>query len=370
MNKVKSFFSNSIYLINIGCILWLALCLLASIISPEEVRYLQLFSLTTPFAILINFLFFLFWIFSAKKLRSIPSLLILLGCYQVIPAIFGFHFFTKNNWQQEPNSFKLVSWNTHGMGIFNKSSQKKTATEIVDYLLQQDADILVLPEFSVKAITESSIHKSRLQKEGGYKNYYFTMDNGLGADLLIGTSIFSRFPVINYQGVFLDPNIAISYSDVVFPSHDTARLFAVHLHTFGLTDNDKSYIEEVKKRKAEGLKKSRSFLWKFNNAYALRAQEADKLAGYISESPYPVLVCGDFNDLPFSYTYATIRGNLDDAFSEMGRGFGRTYNQIVPTLRIDHVFFDPALFELTAFETPYVSLSDHSPILTRFRLKK
>lgn len=370
MKRVIAFFSHSIFFINILCVVWLGLCLLSSVVNPQHVKHLQLFSLTTPFAIAVNIGFIIFWLFSSRRLRVVPSLLILAASYKVIPAVFGFNFLFENDWTIRERSFKLVSWNVHAMGIFNTPNEKLHAEGIVDFLKGQDADIVVLPEFSCAAVTHKSKYKDQIIKNGRYKSHYFTSDNGLGPDILIGTAIFSRYPIFNYQAVFLDSFIAISYSDVALPTQDTTRIFAVHLHTFGLSDNDKSYIQDVKNRDADGLVKSRSFMWKFNNAYSMRAAEADKLAGFISESPYPVMVAGDFNDLPFSYSYTTIRGKLDDAFASKGKGFGRTYNQIIPTLRIDHVFYDPAQFVITAFQTPYVPLSDHSPVITRFRIAK
>jgi endonuclease/exonuclease/phosphatase (EEP) superfamily protein YafD len=370
VERIRTFFSHSVFLINILCVIWLALCLMSSIVSPQNVKNLQLFSLTFPFAITANIFFIFFWIFSSRRLRLVPSLLILAASYNVIPAVFGLHFLYQNDWAAREGTFKVMSWNTHAMGIFNVPFEKKHASGIVAYIKAQDPDILVLPEFSVAAITHKSKYKDQIIRNGRYKAHYFTSDNGLGPDILIGTAIFSRYPIINYQAVFLDSFIAISYSDVVLPTHDTTRIFAVHLHTFGLSDNDKSYIEDVKNRDAKGIVKSRSFLWKFNNAYSMRAAEADKVAGFITDSPYPVIVAGDFNDLPFSYSYTTIRGDLSDAFASKGRGFGRTYNQIIPTLRIDHILYDADQFRITAFRTPYVDLSDHSPILTRFRIAK
>jgi endonuclease/exonuclease/phosphatase (EEP) superfamily protein YafD len=80
-------------------------------------------------------------------------------------------------------------------------------------------------------------------------------------------------------------------------------------------------------------------------------------------------VCGDFNDLPFSYTYSQIKGPLTDAFVKKGRGFGRTYNQIIPTLRIDHILYDDSALHLKAFKTVYSPLSDHSPVFANFEIK-
>src|SRR5690606_38970774 len=115
---------------------------------------------------------------------------------------------------------------------------------------------------------------------------------------------------------------------------------------------------------------SRSYLRRCGEAYVKRAIQADSAARIIAKSPYPVLLCGDFNDLPGSYTYQTMRGNLKDAFAARGRGLGRTYNLFSPTLRIDYVFYDPALLRIIGFQSLATTLSDHNPVIANFEIKR
>jgi endonuclease/exonuclease/phosphatase (EEP) superfamily protein YafD len=148
------------------------------------------------------------------------------------------------------------------------------------------------------------------------------------------------------------------------------RMYFIHLNTFGLSDNDKAYIEEIKNNTmpANSLGHSRSFVWKFNYAFTRRAAIADKAANIIRQSPYPVFICGDFNDLPASYTYNRFKGTREDAFLKMGNGFGRTYNQISPTLRIDHIFYDPSVLKIVGIDCPGTNLSDHNPVIANFEI--
>lgn len=90
------------------------------------------------------------------------------------------------------------------------------------------------------------------------------------------------------------------------------------------------------------------------------------LKKHLLGSPYPVILAGDFNDLPYSYTYFSLRENLENAFESKGRGFGFTYNKVLFFLRIDNVFFDKAL-EVLQFKTlREVDYSDHYPISAVF----
>jgi endonuclease/exonuclease/phosphatase family metal-dependent hydrolase len=81
----------------------------------------------------------------------------------------------------------------------------------------------------------------------------------------------------------------------------------------------------------------------------------------LDSSPYPAFITGDFNDVPNSYTYFTIRGGRQDAWLQKGFGIGRTYKNISPTLRIDYILADPRLKVLQC-QKVYTPWSDHNPV--------
>ena len=83
-----------------------------------------------------------------------------------------------------------------------------------------------------------------------------------------------------------------------------------------------------------------SILRKLKSAFVKRAKQVDALHEYISKSPYPVILCGDFNDTPTSYTYHTVRGGLRDAFVDSGTGMSGTYAGKLPSFRIDYILYD------------------------------
>lgn len=102
----------------------------------------------------------------------------------------------------------------------------------------------------------------------------------------------------------------------------------------------------------------------------MRASQVKILSEHIKNSPYPVILAGDFNDVPYSYTYFTLKSILLNAFEEAGRGFGFTYNKVLFFLRIDNIFYDEA-FEIRQFKTHReVDYSDHYPISAVFKLDR
>jgi endonuclease/exonuclease/phosphatase family metal-dependent hydrolase len=79
--------------------------------------------------------------------------------------------------------------------------------------------------------------------------------------------------------------------------------------------------------------------------------------------PFPVIVLGDFNDTPQSYTYAVIRGeDLHDSFVQRGSGIGTTYAGSIPGLRIDFVMTG-SRFTIIRHEVLKLPYSDHYPVV-------
>lgn len=365
-------FGSILFLLNILAVLWLGLCAAAAIISPLQIRYISLFSLTTPFAVIANLFFIFLWLFSRAKWRFILSLLALFACHKVALTVFGLNFFTPDNMvNNSDRTLKVMTWNVHGMGLFNRPRDKEFESNIIEFMRQEDADIMCLPEYYTPRKNMLKPHSQRILQNSKYKDFRFNVDNDLGPESFLGTAVFSKYPIRNYEVHQLSQYIFMLQGDFLMPNKSIIRMFFVHLTTFGLSDNDKAYIEDVKSNHTDinsGIDKSKTYISKFNNAFVKRAYEAIKASKIIEESPYPVLICGDFNDLPGSYTYTTFRRGLNDVFIDQGAGLGRTYNFISPTLRIDHMFYDPAALKIIGFKRPYTSLSDHSPVIANFEI--
>jgi len=102
-------------------------------------------------------------------------------------------------------------------------------------------------------------------------------------------------------------------------------------------------------------------------AYVKRASQIETVVKFVKSSPYPVILAGDFNDTPVSYSYRQIDNELDDTFVDAGKGFGQTHAQILPFLRIDFIFHSKGL-QTIEHRTIDKDYSDHFPIVARFML--
>jgi endonuclease/exonuclease/phosphatase family metal-dependent hydrolase len=128
-------------------------------------------------------------------------------------------------------------------------------------------------------------------------------------------------------------------------------------------------IDEIRSAEDSILLNSKTVLAKLRNAMNLRSSQADVARKILDDSPYPVVFCADLNDTPNSYTYFTIRGNMQDAFLKKGFGIGRTFSSLSPTLRIDYIFADNQ-FRINQFTRVAKNLSDHFMIIADLELNK
>lgn len=370
---IRSLFSHTLFLVNIGVALWLLLCWYAANTNPADVKYIGIVSLSTAFALIANIFFVPVWLFTRKKLRSLVSVLTLLFCHSLIQPVLGVHWFARNNMTAKVDGLKLMSWNVHGLGLFDKPVDKTMPEKIFALVEEQQPDVFCMIEFYTN--TDGSNKKaSQYFSKAGYKEYRFMYDNDLGAKIYIGNAVFSKYPLSNFREIAIDEYIKMMRCDVTLPNDRKIRLFVVHLQSFLLADKEKALIEEVKSS-AEKLEQqkaySRTFLQKMHNAYLKRAPQAILARAEMDKSPYPAVLCADLNDVPCSYTYTTIRGDLTDAFTVKGAGLGRTYNLISPTLRIDYIFYSDTALNLLGYKTiPTPRYSDHNPVIANFELRK
>jgi endonuclease/exonuclease/phosphatase family metal-dependent hydrolase len=83
----------------------------------------------------------------------------------------------------------------------------------------------------------------------------------------------------------------------------------------------------------------------------------------------PIILCGDFNDVPSSRTHGRIKALLTDSWEVVGQGDGFSIPVGKPNKRIDYIWITPATIEPLKLEVLRSDASDHLPVLGEFRLK-
>ena len=180
--------------------------------------------------------------------------------------------------------------------------------------------------------------------------------------------IYSKYPIISKGQIDFGPGLnSCLWADIVFDQHDTVRIFSAHLESLRLRRSSYEFLVDVEAKYDKAKKGFQDLFDKYPDAAAKRADQALQLKKAISKSPYPVLICGDFNDTPSSFTYRTMKKGLTDTFLTSGKGVASTWRGGIPMLRIDYIFAGKE-FENRSFRTINSDLSDHYPIVASFTL--
>ena len=240
---------------------------------------------------------------------------------------------------------------------------------MLDQIQKQNPDILCLEEFFHSP--DSAFYNNIKEIQAmGYPYYYFSYDPD-GDYQYIGSAIFSKYPMVDTGLVrYFRPSMpeALVHADIKVNS-DTIRVYATHLQSVQFRQRDYEAIREIKNAEDSLYANSKTVLGKVRKAMNLRSSQADIAKDILEDSPYPILFCGDLNDTPNSYTYFTIRGDMQDAFLEKGFGIGRTFSSLSATLRIDYIFADDH-FRVNQFTRVAKNLSDHFMIMADVELRK
>jgi endonuclease/exonuclease/phosphatase family metal-dependent hydrolase len=183
--------------------------------------------------------------------------------------------------------------------------------------------------------------------------------------------MISKYPMIAkgdimFQNFKSTDNYCI-YADIV-KGMDTIRFYNVHLQSIKLQQEDYELFGQEEKQAGNKKSTIRLLLDKLRIAYPARADQALRVVEHIKTSPYPVVVCGDFNDTPLSFVYNQFSSILVDSYRETSTGIGATYVGKVPAGRIDYIFHtgDIGALDFNIQNRPF---SDHRAIQSTLYVK-
>ena len=342
----------------------------------EKWWFVSLLGLAFHFLLLLVFGFFIFWLFLSARRWSLISLVAMIIGWQNIHALVAFNFSAGFKTEKPAGSLRIISWNLRSWDEFTtaKPGASGHRQKMMQFIKQQNADLMCFQEFyeSHQSKDQPGII-SYIQQQLHYPYYYFSRDYQQPDGLYeAGVAIFSRYPIVNtFQQKFKKSSNQHTAESLIAADINVngkmIRVFTTHLQSVLFRNKDFRNIEIIKNVDDSVLEASKSIVKKLRRAYSLRSQQADLVRAQIDQSPYPPIICGDFNDVPNSYTYFRIRGSRQDAFIKKGFGIGRTYVNLSPTLRIDYIFAGQQfnVLQCRRINLPY---SDHHPVMADFEL--
>jgi endonuclease/exonuclease/phosphatase family metal-dependent hydrolase len=326
------------------------------------------------FYLLVTLLFFIiFWLF-AKPRWAVISVIAILLAWGPVHHIFPFRIHADFNLQKSDSAIRIMNWNVEHFAILEHKTHPEIKQQMLSLIKGYQPDVACFQEMvGADTIAKAINYIPDMLQQAGFEQYHYSWNKKLDFDdnHHFGIIIFSKYPIINSQTISFAPNdynSIFQYADIV-KDKDTIRVFNIHLQSLRFSNENLKYIDNPSIKDAEAVKESKSIISKLKKGFVKRGIQADRIREEISKSPYPVIVCGDFNDLPNSYAYCTIGKGLSNAFTEKGSGLGRTFSGISPTLRIDNIFTDKKM-EVLQFNRIAKKMSDHFPVMADVKMKK
>lgn len=339
--------------------------LLSPYINPWHFWIAALAGLAFPIIWVLNSVNLVFSFFADKRIFYVTLIYLMAGTPMMMRH---FSISLKMGCDEETEQFSIMSFNVEGFNGISGKDKYTGQKEIHSYINDKTPDIVCLQEYSMKGRKHGAFYKTLTENlHLSYKQL-----SGYNAEALSTSTILvtaSKHEILN-QGIVYSPDneIFAIFSDILLGS-DTVRVFNVHLQSVKLISEKQILKPErdqvLKKKSARNVISS---VRKLKIAFRIRSHQSLILAGSIKASPYPVIVAGDFNDTPASFSFRTIGKSLKEAAYLRTNGFSRTYAESYYPLKIDHIFMDKSL-NTCNFRRDKVELSDHYPVIAGFSIR-
>ena len=295
---------------------------------------------------------------SFRWLKSLGPLAVLLLTWPSFSHVFSVGL-SQPDVAMSEDSFEVTTFNVRRLDEFEWLDGDQTRQDIATWLAEQPDGIWCFQEFPKRG-------KATLRSAGFSwlkpRRRLFTWPREAGPALA------SSYPVKDWTTFMFEDEDAgqgrVLQADVETPA-GLVRVFNVHLQSLHFDHADYDAVEEGPSRE-QGAR-----LWGLiTDASKARALQAQELVRRMEESPYPVIVAGDFNDTPMSYAMHTLRGSrAEDTFVAASFGPGGTHLGAIPGLRIDGILADTTL-QCVSHHTHGVVLSDHRPVTAVLQAQK
>ena len=340
----------------------MAMCVLCSYVNPTKFVWLSFFGLGFWVVFLYNVVVFalLLLMWSRKVWISVIALIF------AIPGVYKSFSFGKAESGGELRVMTYNVMNFRDQNDVNKSSLE-VAAEMAKMVKENDPDVLCLQEFSLfmpKTSRDACIAGFG-EMTGLPYQYYHKKAN------FCSNVIFSKYPLsaLDEESSFAKENEYGAVAKVDARNKGVFYVLCVHLTSFQLTNHEINVLTETNNSKEQVQEYGKSIVVKLKNAYEKRSEEVSKMLEDIPHDGRPIIICGDFNDTPLSYTYHRIKkAGFVDGFVESGRGIGYTYAGKLPMLRIDYVWGNERI-QPKSFKRIKHKGSDHYPVMLDFNVK-
>ena len=329
--------------LNILVIICTLLVYLTSFYPPEKLWIFSTLGLIYPILFFANCLFIIFWLFNEVR-WMIPSVLCVLAGWTYTTGFIGLN---SGNQDARSTDISIMSYNTHFFAGLPAKGAENSLYEVADYMKTTTLPrIVCLQEFWED-------HKDiLLQKFEGYKfiNIYGKR-----------TAIVTDYPVLDQGEIdFGTTTNSCVWADLVIDP-DTVRVYSFHLQSNNITVDADQMLDNIDLQESATWNEARTIISKYRTTANKRSEQAAMIKEHAASSKRKIILAGDMNEPPSSFTYHKMKENLKDSFRERASGIGSTYGGRIPFLRIDYILVDNS-YDVIQYHTHSVDYSDHYPI--------
>jgi endonuclease/exonuclease/phosphatase family metal-dependent hydrolase len=315
-------------------------------ISPVKNGIISVISLAAPVLYLCDIVMMFYWIVRWKWWRVVAMTIIVIVGLPYLSRYYKIDI-------RHDYGTKYVERNFTKVMSYNILEGRKPGT--ADSILIHKPDIICLQEINTSSDTWQRLSEL-------YNTTYNPAQNS-------PVQILSKYRILRYGTIdTLSRNRAI-WADLRI-NRDTVRVINMHLQSTAIRKEDTQFLEKHEYiYDNERKSKLGSIVSRLAENNQRRALQAEHIADFIAQSTHPTIVCGDFNDVPMSYTYNLISRDLNDTFREMAQGYAYTYDTTYGLLRIDNIFVTPDI-EVVSYEVDMnMRYSDHYPVIVRLKIE-
>lgn len=335
--------------------------------NPDFFTTPALLSLILPYLAITTLLLTVFWAVSRKIIFTALGVITLVICMD--PLSQAMPLATGRLPEKGEETFKVISWNVLHTEDLRKPDYP--GNRAVEFMINSGADVIGLAELRNFSATEfqkaSKELLDSLDKAYPYRAGLNTTD----------LKVLSKYPVtrIDFPQRTGAGEQRFDFFKINFPEGKELILCMVHLFSYNLSDEERNVVTEIKSVKGakESMKEFKgSILSKMRAAFQRRAINSAALREAINEinPETPLIVCGDFNDVPTSWSYNLIRGtDMRDAYSETNIGPAFTYNLHLFYFHIDQMLYRGDIKALN-LKVGKINTSDHYPLIGEFAFDK
>ncbi len=319
--------------------------------DPGDYEIFLFAALALPAVLVLDVVAFVYWCIRKRWIMALFPVVSLAMNYGFIGAMCRLPGNSSDDILCADGGFTIAAYNVHGFR--SRESFPASVREIAAFVREEGADIVCLEEF----VTHHKFGIEDIAAVFSHLPYVLYKGNGV--------AVFSRYPVVGGSYIKFRDTDNNAIRAVIDVNGKRIAVFAVHLQTTGTSPEKRRMERELKSGDTSAGMDTAVRMWdalKINAA--IRARQVRWIRDAAIKEDIPVIVCGDFNDTPASYTYGVMDGSFTDGFKSAGSGYGATYRGFGNMLRIDYIFYGKGI-EGVGFRSPDMPMSDHRPVIMR-----